>query len=362
MSKLRIRCFGRANAAAGSRDVRLGGGVATVRTAQRARAVDTMHLSIAPNPWRSPMHRWLDHLRRLARGGPVVMVTVIATEGSTPRDAGARMLVSASDFAGTIGGGQLEFAETAHARSLLARSTSLGRWHRETRRVILGPDAGQCCGGVVEVLHEVMGALEMQAIEQLAARTGANLITRPLTSGTAMTGMAARDQDDRHHWTEPVSPSATRLYLYGAGHTAREIIGLAAGFPIGLVWIDIAADRFPTLASPQVERIITERPADTAAAAPPGTLHLVMTHSHDLDYAICEGLLRRADFGFLGLIGSATKRARFVQRLRRAGIADATLARLTCPIGIPAIPGKAPAVVALSALAQLVALVPALRD
>ena len=313
------------------------------------------------------MHCWAEHLSALSVHQPVVMITVIAAEGSTPRDAGARMLVTFDAIEGSIGGGKLEFAETAHARRLLSVTNTLGPWHREARLIVLGPDAGQCCGGVVEVLHEVFGTAEVLVLNAQLREAKGSVITRPLTSGTPpqfVIPAKAGTQATRGErvWSEPLSPPRPKLHLYGAGHTAREIIRIAAGLPLDIAWIDIAAERFPTDQSASAHTIVTEHPAHFASTAPRGALHLAMSHSHDLDYAICEALLTRNDFAFLGLIGSATKRARFVQRFRRAGVADAALARLICPIGLESIKGKAPAVIALSAVAQLVAIVPELRD
>jgi xanthine dehydrogenase accessory factor len=85
-------------------------------------------------------------------------------------------------------------------------------------------------------------------------------------------------------------------------------------------------------------------------------MFLVMTHSHALDFDICEQVLRRADFAFLGLIGSATKRATFERRLRLHGHSDAAIRRLVCPIGLPSVTGKAPAAVAISVAGQLLTL------
>ena len=110
------------------------------------------------------MHRWAERVAALAADDPVVMLSVVATKGSTPRDVGARMLVSSESIIGSIGGGRLEFDEATHARGLLARHRELGSWHRQVRHIVLGPDAGQCCGGVVEVLHEVFGAVEALAL------------------------------------------------------------------------------------------------------------------------------------------------------------------------------------------------------
>jgi xanthine dehydrogenase accessory factor len=84
----------------------------------------------------------------------------------------------------------------------------------------------------------------------------------------------------------------------------------------------------------------------------------VLTHSHDLDLAIGEAILKRGDFGFFGLIGSQTKRARFRHRYRDRGIAQALVDRMVCPIGLPGIPGKAPEVIAVAAVAQLLQLSP----
>ena len=97
------------------------------------------------------MHRWAERVAALAADDPVVMLSVVATKGSTPRDVGARMLVSSESIIGSIGGGRLEFDEATHARGLLARHRELGSWHRQVRHIVLGPDAGQCCGGVVNL-------------------------------------------------------------------------------------------------------------------------------------------------------------------------------------------------------------------
>ena len=99
-----------------------------------------------------------------------------------------------------------------------------------------------------------------------------------------------------------------------------------------------------------------------ASAAPAGAWHIVMTYSHALDLAICHAVLRRGDFGHLGLIGSATKRARFMKRLTELGIAPAALARLNCPIGLPGIDGKEPGMIAVAVAAQLVQLATAGRE
>ena len=117
--------------------------------------------------------------------------------------------------------------------------------------------------------------------------------------------------------------------------------------------IDIKPGRFPAVIPDGVRRVIASDPSIIAGHAPPDAIHLVITHNHALDEAICHRLLAGDGFARLGLIGSATKAARFRQRLARAGISQDQLARLVCPIGIPGIDGKQPARVALSIAARV---------
>jgi xanthine dehydrogenase accessory factor len=155
---------------------------------------------------------------------------------------------------------------------------------------------------------------------------------------------------------EPVSDRRPKLYLYGAGHVGRAIVSVAAALPLDVVWVDTEPGRFPAAIPGDIRIEITAEPAAAAATAEAGCYHLVMTYSHAIDLAICHVLLQRNDFAFLGLIGSKTKRGRFLTRLRQAGIGDAALQRLTCPIGIGGITGKEPAAIAVSAVAQLLQL------
>ena len=249
-----------------------------------------------------------------------VCVTVAAARGSTPREAGARMLVSDTCVDGSIGGGHLEFRAITTARDLLAvwrkASPPPGAEHRETHA--LGPALGQCCGGSVDLLY---------------------------TPGDAT--------------TLPAPKPLFFLQLHGAGHVGRALVRVLRTLPCTVQWIDERDDAFPppdpleTSGPARISRLAVDGPQDEVSTAPPGAFYLVMTHSHDLDFAIGEAILRRGDFGFLGLIGSKTKRARFVHRFERRGIAAATIARMTCPIGVEGIAGKEPEVLALAAVAQL---------
>lgn len=246
-----------------------------------------------------------------AEGRAAVVVEVVAHRGSVPRGTGTRMLVSAREVLGTIGGGHLELKAIDHARALLA-----GRTAEREQHWPLGPALGQCCGGAVSLRYG------------------------PLAE--------AAPQD----WPLP-APRFT-LQLYGAGHVGRAIVKLLEGIDCRVQWIDERESEFPAgPVAPHVERVCVEPVEAEVAQAPPGAFFLVLTHSHDLDLRITEAVLKRGDFGFLGLIGSRTKRQRFVHRFAARGIPEAVFDRLTCPIGVPGIEGKEPEVIAVAVVAQL---------
>ncbi len=248
----------------------------------------------------------------LATGRPAMLVQVLESRGSVPRAAGTRMLVAADAVLGTIGGGHLELQAITRARALLADGVQAA----QDQAITLGPTLGQCCGGA------------------LALRTG------PLDAAV----LAA--------W--PDETPLFMLQLYGAGHVGRAIVQLLERLPCLVQWIDARDSEFPAEASaPHIQRLCVEPVEAEVRLAPPGAFYLVLTHSHDLDLAITEAILRRGDFAHLGLIGSATKRARFLHRFSQRGIDGATLGRLTCPIGVPGIPGKQPEQIALAVVAQL---------
>lgn len=284
----------------------------------------------------------------LARGEPAVVVEVLQARGSVPRGRGTRMLVTAAAVAGTIGGGHLELKAIASARQRLAGPPARAQTERrgagaltraddrpsgtaappvvdDTEHFPLGPALGQCCGGAVTVRYRALDAALLAA------------------------------------WPDP-SPRF-HLQLYGAGHVGRALVQVLRGVPCTVQWIDEREDQFPSqdsadcgIGAARIERVCVEPVEAEVATAPPGASFLVLTHSHDLDLRICEAILKRSDFGFLGLIGSRTKRARFVSRLTRRGLPEALVERIACPIGLPGIDGKEPGVIAVAAAAQLLAL------
>ncbi len=252
----------------------------------------------------------------LATGVPAMCVEVLQTQGSAPRESGTRMLVSADQVHGTIGGGHLEWRAIADARRLL-QGPGKDPMPMPRQHIALGPSLGQCCGGTVDL-----------ALQRLHPGLVAN-------------------------WPEPAQRFF--LQLYGAGHVGRAIVALLAGLPCRVQWIDERESEFPAQHDepPHIERVCVDPVDAEVAVAPPGAYFLVLTHSHDLDLAIAEAILQRGDFGFFGLIGSRTKRERFLKRFAQRGISAAATAHMQCPIGLPGIRGKEPEVLAVAVVAQL---------
>lgn len=252
----------------------------------------------------------------LEAGRAAVLVGVDETQGSVPREVGTRMLVSASEVAGTIGGGHLEWQAIARARDMLAGQDPSS----QTVHYALGPSLGQCCGGAVTLSFERLQVAHVAA------------------------------------W--PSEASRFHLQLYGAGHVGQAIARLLAALPVDVAWIDERDDVFPPALvdgvwPAHVRKVAVEGVAGEVRMAPPGAFYLVLTHQHDLDLRITEAILRRGDFGFFGLIGSRTKKQRFVHRLQAMGIPHAAIERMVCPIGLPGIGGKEPEVIAVAVVAQL---------
>ena len=301
------------------------------------------------------------------------------------------MLVAETLIEGTIGGGALEFEAIARARFLLGDARAdTSPWQRQVVHYPLGPSLGQCCGGHVRLLFEVLGDREMKEIWPTGEFTVAasTLVIRPIQGGspmqivpihcvrsaslTAWPSTLVRVVRDLHSGARPaeavlvrspapdadwfVEPSMRRvgqLFVYGAGHVGRSIVRVLEDLRFDITWIDTHRARFPEVIRPGVRMVVAGDPTVIAGCAPPGTFHLVLTYSHALDLAICSRLMERADFGYLGLIGSASKRSRFIKRLAEAGVPQPSLSRLVCPIGMDGITGKEPSIIAVSVVADL---------
>lgn len=306
-------------------------------------------------------------------GLPSVLVTVAASKGSVPREPGARMLVRAGDFDGTIGGGHLEHRALEIARAML----QLGQ-ARRFERFALGPSLGQCCGGVAWLAFE---RAEAEQIDLLQARR--NLDTWRLVALDGASEWTLLDDAGRHLAGTPDTPAfaqepGTRvlegeggrrwlldavlaprdhLMLFGAGHVGSAIVRALAPLPCRVTWVDGRDAMFPSALPANATVEATDTPEALVENAAPGTSFLVMTHSHALDLQLCHAILSRpriaSDTDWFGLIGSSTKRNQFEARLRERGIDAARLDAMVCPVGLPGIEGKAPAVIAASVVAQL---------
>jgi xanthine dehydrogenase accessory factor len=256
---------------------------------------------------------WVDDVARLRRERvPGVLVTVTAVRGHAPREAGAKMLVTAAGARGTIGGGNLEETAVSRARAMLDGSLDAP----ETLTMSLSDKARtehgrQCCGGEVELLLE------------------------PL----------------------PVVPAVA---VFGVGHVGLELARILSRHDLDLHLVDsrrpqLTAERLSCLddavASVQVHHAPV--PELVLGTVPAGSHVLVLTHDHAEDFAICDAALRCGHLATVGLIGSAAKWARFRSGLLVEGHEPGAVDTIRCPIGDPTVPGKEPAAVALSVATAL---------
>ncbi len=311
---------------------------------------------------------WPRVLAGLDAHGRVAMVTVAATRGSAPREAGARLIVHPDGgFTGTIGGGTLEWKAIAVAQAALANPRAPGA---EVRRYALGPELGQCCGGSVDLVVEVIAADRRADVAELAAREAAGRLTtrgtitpggidRRIVSQDAM--MPGRAALAAGVLTEAFGDDRRPLVLFGAGHVGRALVLALAPLPFAVTWVDPRPDAFPTHVPANVTPRQLAEPADALAAMPADSFVMVMSHSHQLDLALVHAALADDRFAHVGLIGSQSKRARFERRLAEAGIAPGRIADLVCPIGVGGIRAKAPAVIAAATAAELLIRDEALR-
>lgn len=332
------------------------------------------------------MSHWLQALRRVGeRGLDAVIVTVTSGKGSTPREAGAKMVVTVDALHGSIGGGELEYQATDIARGMLRATDG-----RQARRFPLGASLGQYCGGAASLLFERVtagagwvrvaadwldagsgcvvvtpmagaddGHLVVRANETWGSLdsgerdAGAQEIARRMLAGRERAPRLASFDGEAAALFEPLEVEDFSVVLFGAGHVGRALVRVLGTLACRVSWVDSRAGEFPGETPDNVRVVLTDTPAAEVSRADPGSYFLVMTHSHALDFELLEAVLRRDDFAFCGMIGSQTKRRTFEKGLAKHGISPAALARLTCPIGIAGIKGKEPGTIAVAVAAQL---------
>jgi xanthine dehydrogenase accessory factor len=257
---------------------------------------------------------WLaavEHLRSRREAG--VLVTVAAVRGHSPREAGAKMVVAERETWGSVGGGNLEATAIERARQLLVDPAAAPEMFTAnlTDKAPVGHGV-QCCGGEVTVLLEPLAVLPAVAI-------------------------------------------------FGMGHVGLELARILARHDLDLHLVDSRSDqlgdtRLAVLAdaTARVHRHhVPVLPELVISELPRGTHVLVMTHDHAEDAALVDAALRTTHLGSIGLIGSSAKWARFRKKLADEGHDEATIARITTPIGIPELAGKRPATIAVGIAASL---------
>ncbi|MEP1382657.1 MAG: xanthine dehydrogenase accessory protein XdhC [Paraglaciecola sp.] len=250
---------------------------------------------------------WFDAVYHCQQQGKsYVLVTLLATAGSTPRDGGTKMLVCDDCTYDTIGGGHLEFEITKQARQLLLEDQT----KQKVEHYPLSSKLGQCCGGATNVLFEVF------------------------------------TQHTQH------------IAIYGAGNVSRALVPILSQLPLQIRWIDNRQELLDEIdhqaLSSNVKLQYAEHPEDTLNILPASSWVMIMTHNHQLDFDIVEAALSNQGISFVGMIGSETKARRFVTRLTHKDWPSADIKRLISPVGLLDIPGKQPIEVAVSMAAQII--------
>ncbi|WP_138468288.1 xanthine dehydrogenase accessory protein XdhC [Poseidonocella sp. HB161398] len=288
--------------------------------------------------------------RAVDRHGRVARIVVAEARGSAPREAGTAMLVWQDGQSGTIGGGALEYRAAEAARGMLAAGGT-----RVTRQA-LGPALNQCCGGAVTLVTEVYDAAALPAegpvLRRVEGRAELPLALRHDMKAARGQGLAPRLRLLEGWLIEPGTAPRHPLWIFGAGHVGRALAEVLAPLPdFALTWVDTGPGRFPDAIPAGVTALPAPDPVRALALAPAEAQILILTYSHELDLALCHAALSRG-MGRIGLIGSATKWARFRTRLGQLGHSQAEIAKIACPIGTPAA-GKHPQAIAVSTAAAL---------
>jgi xanthine dehydrogenase accessory factor len=278
--------------------------------------------------------------------GTVARVVVAGVAGSAPREVGAAMLVWDGGQSGTIGGGVLEYELT---------NIALIGGDRMTRHA-LGPDMGQCCGGSVHILTEIYDLSKAKALPEDFIVRGEGqmpLQVSKLISQARNQGIQPTAQRIGSWVIEPVHTPENDLWVWGAGHVGRAIVSVLAPLPdVKITWVDTARERYPAIIPDSVTVLPAKQPTDAVSYASQNSHHLILTYSHAIDLALCHELLSHG-FASCGLIGSATKWARFRKRLATLGHTDAQITDILCPIGAPSL-GKHPQMIAIGVADQLI--------
>ena len=247
----------------------------------------------------------------------IILATIIKAKGSVPRNENVSMAISSSKQYGTIGGGELEYQVIKKSNDLLNNFDC----NQKIIELPLGPALGQCCGGFVK-------------IQLTKFKNGKNLLLK-------------------HDLKEQIINQNQNLYIFGAGHVANALLSKLDGVGFNIFVIDSREDFISKINTDYVFPILAKDPTIIIKNAPSKSYYLVLTHSHQLDLSICDSILKKNNFIFIGLIGSKTKKIRFTKRLREIGHDENSINKIECPIGIGSIEGKEPDVIAISIISRL---------
>lgn len=277
--------------------------------------------------------------------GRVTRVVVADALGSTPREVGASILVWQDGQSGTIGGGALEWQAVQAARA----------GQEGMRRHALGPDLGQCCGGAVTLLFEHYEGSNLPQGPVVARGTGAMpLAVRRILDRARARGEMPAPQLVQGWMVEPAARVRRPVWIWGAGHVGRALVEVLSPLPdIALTWLDTSIERFCGADLEGVRVLPAQDLPEAMRLAPADALHLIVTYSHEIDLQLCHAGLCHG-FGFAGVIGSKTKKARFDKRLMMLGHSSDAIARISCPIGDKSL-GKSPRAIAIGVAAQILA-------
>ena len=302
------------------------------------------------------MLNWMQLAALSQQTEPFILVTVALVKGSSPREVGAKMAVFPDRIKGTIGGGHLEFAAIEHAKQLLSQAQDNQISLTQTP---LTPRFDQCCGGHVTLVFEKINPASSTWLVDLAQflalkptkNNQAWLIFDQISHQKAISRTPTKPE--KHLIIETIQPHPFPIIIFGAGHVGKALLNQLQYLDAQLTLVDSRADQLPQLQQPHIQCITSDDWQSIVEQAPSHAYFLIMTHSHQLDFALTQAILKKGQFAYCGLIGSKTKKVRFERQLSASGFTQHQITRLTCPIGLPSIPGKSPEVLAISVVAQL---------
>ena len=328
------------------------------------------------------MQAWLKSVTdAISSKNDFVLMTVIDTKGSTPCINGDKIVVASDQsIFGSIGGGNLEFKALAFAADLL----TIDKNNVHLEKFPLGASLGQCCGGYVKVMFEsflhsnssinnnswinVVSELFDQnedfvvativnnnseyednklvysvnnnnhlinekGISSVVALSAKELLTK--TGSPTVIQYTNNSNSVIEICLEKNTPTKVQsLAVFGAGHISRALMPILTDLPVNIYWIDDRVEQFNKYQGDTSKiNIICDDFLNGLIDLPDDIYCLVITYSHQIDYEICEKIISKNKFSYLGMIGSAIKGKKFRDRFINKGYQQEVVDKFTCPIG-----------------------------